>query len=734
MHVVKRRDYNKKINLGLLMGDLYGFYEKNIYAGAKQFAAEHDINLICFIGSELFSNIKNNARRNDIYDLVSSYNIDGIIGISCTLGNHISKQRLIDFYNRFIPLPIVSIGTDIKNMPSVLCDNEKSMRQLMIHFIKEHGRKKIAFIKGHDTNPDSQLRFKVYREVLAEYNIPFDENLVLPGVFTSESGEKAAAMLFEQPGARCDAVISCNDYMALGAIAELQRRKVSIPEEISIAGFDDIVKSRFIKPTLTTVRQPTFDMGYKAAQQLYRRLRGVEHVENIVLPAQMVIRESCGCSAKEEPRSPHEIIMKKGWLAFQNKATIKEKLVQRVLESAYHSFPISVNKSIKPEWIDKILEALFVAIKEKNNSRFLTIVQNIIDESIIHNVDTDLWNHIFSLVFNCLKKDIRVKALYPAVMNIVDFFKLRQREMTVANDYEQSRQLSVTAKSLVSVFDLRGLRRVLIAELPRFAVKSLYISLFDSQGETPKKYSKLLFVYENYKANPAKTESRYFSKKLIPGGFKINGSNVYVVMPFHFEDEHVGFIIFETENRNIGIFDILTAHISKTIKVIDLYRKTKMNSKSPAHNEKLKYKKSGLAAGQAEKYFNRLIELMEQKKNYTDPDLSPDCLAKELNISRHNLSFIINKCAGLNFYDFINTYRVKEMIECFSRAEDKNMKMIDIAMDCGFRSKSTFNKTFKKYTDLTPSEFKQKINRKSVTFKAGFARICGEYSLADMYQ
>ena len=113
------------------------------------------------------------------------------MGISDTLSTYLNTDRLIDFYNHFTSLPVVSIGNDIESIPSILADNEKAMRDLLIHLIKIHGYRNIAFIKGPELSMDAQLRLKVYKEVLSEYSIPINKNLITPGFNIASSGKEA---------------------------------------------------------------------------------------------------------------------------------------------------------------------------------------------------------------------------------------------------------------------------------------------------------------------------------------------------------------------------------------------------------------------------------------------------------------------------------------------------------------------------------------------------------------
>ena len=94
---------------------------------------------------------------------------------------------------------------------------------------------------------------------------------------------------------------------------------------------------------------------------------------------------------------------------------------------------------------------------------------------------------------------------------------------------------------------------------------------------------------------------------------------------------------------------------------------------------------------------------------FLDPDLTLSELAGQLGVSAHVLSQVINSGFGKNFNDFVNAYRVEEVKKRLQAGEQKQKSLLGIALDCGFNSKATFNRTFKKFTELSPSEYSRQI-------------------------
>jgi AraC-like DNA-binding protein len=115
------------------------------------------------------------------------------------------------------------------------------------------------------------------------------------------------------------------------------------------------------------------------------------------------------------------------------------------------------------------------------------------------------------------------------------------------------------------------------------------------------------------------------------------------------------------------------------------------------------YKKSGLKPEVAEDIHQKLLDLMETEKSYTNPKLTLSDLATSLNVSANHLSQIINQNEKMNFHDFVNKYRVEEFIQ--NASTNRNFSILAHALDAGFNSKSSFNNVFKKHKGITPSKY-----------------------------
>lgn len=121
-----------------------------------------------------------------------------------------------------------------------------------------------------------------------------------------------------------------------------------------------------------------------------------------------------------------------------------------------------------------------------------------------------------------------------------------------------------------------------------------------------------------------------------------------------------------------------------------------------------KYEKSSLIEKELQNYKQKIINIMQEEKLYKDPNLTVDDLSKKLDILKNHVSQTINQAFNMNFYDFVNKYRVDEVKNEIGNSSSK-INLLEFAFNAGFNSKSTFNSAFKKHTSLTPTQYKNEL-------------------------
>lgn len=181
-------------------------------------------------------------------------------------------------------------------MTYVDVDNFAGASMLMEHLVSL-GHERIAFI-GKPTLQSSQDRLSAYQTVLEKAGIKYDPELALVTDTSSvESGHEYTLRLLRSQKPPT-AIFLANDVMAIGAINAAHETGLRVPEDISIVGFDDIPFSNYTSPPLTTVHQPAFEKGVRAAELLINLLETQEPQESVILPMQMAVRKSTAAARK----------------------------------------------------------------------------------------------------------------------------------------------------------------------------------------------------------------------------------------------------------------------------------------------------------------------------------------------------------------------------------------------------------------------------------------------------
>ena len=174
---------------------------------------------------------------------------------------------------------------------SVECDDLPGSYAVTQHLLSL-GHRRIAFFTGPMAAPWAQERREGYNQALREAQIELDDNLIFTAGRTIEEGQEAARQMLSE-AVKPTAIQAVNDLVAIGAATELLQHGMRIPQDLSIAGFGDILTSGFFKVPLTTVRQPKFRLGDAAMEVMVELLRG-EPVESRRLSADLIVRESTG--------------------------------------------------------------------------------------------------------------------------------------------------------------------------------------------------------------------------------------------------------------------------------------------------------------------------------------------------------------------------------------------------------------------------------------------------------
>ncbi|WP_255952153.1 substrate-binding domain-containing protein [Streptomyces odontomachi] len=307
---------SRRPTIGLVAANIHLGVGVSLWSGVLAAAERADAHLICFPGDPLSPA---SGTRNAAYDLVDDRVLDGVICWTSTLGlpaetgterpgpgapddrTEDAARRAADrLAGRLRGLPVISLNRELGDHETLLLDSYAGMRKAITHLVQDHGRRRLACIRGPLAHPVSVNRFRAYTDALGRHHIPYDRSLVAASVdFAGGAGAAAMRVLLDvrglKPGRDFDAVVACSDVLAADALRILAERGVRVPEDVALISFNDSTEARLSDPPLTSVALPFAELGALAVETLLARLRGTAPPARRVVPGQLVVRRSCGC-------------------------------------------------------------------------------------------------------------------------------------------------------------------------------------------------------------------------------------------------------------------------------------------------------------------------------------------------------------------------------------------------------------------------------------------------------
>ncbi|MHB1347380.1 MAG: LacI family DNA-binding transcriptional regulator [Candidatus Humimicrobiaceae bacterium] len=272
----------KTMNIGLIVPDVSSPFYSDLINGVTETLDVHGYNVfLCSSGSSIKKETK------IINDLLSMW-IDGIILIPV----YSEKRNAEEIEN--IDIPIVLVNREIKGWTGdmVIFDNFGGAYEAASFLIKNN-HKKIIILGGPKYSRSFEDRLLGWKAAMEENRL-YDPGLVFRGDFSVESGyDMMRKSLDELSG--IDAVFASSDLIALGALNALEEKSIRVPDDISIIGFGDIYLSKFLKPSLTTIRRPFYNIGKTAVSILLEKIQGKSkdrRFKKFVIKGKLEIRNS----------------------------------------------------------------------------------------------------------------------------------------------------------------------------------------------------------------------------------------------------------------------------------------------------------------------------------------------------------------------------------------------------------------------------------------------------------
>ncbi len=284
---------NRTNTIGVVLPDIWGEYFSEVIRGIDLSARQAGYHVLV---SSSHSDV---AETRDVLRTMHG-RVDGVIVMS----PHASPRELEGCLAPSLPVVFLNSAPGGPQQAAINIDNRGGARVMVAHLLGA-GHRRLAFVTGPASNFDASERHRGCREALRAAGLAPGAMTEVEGDFGEESGQMAGEVILGI-SPRPTAIFAANDSMAIGVLFALRRAGVRVPEEIAVAGFDDIPIARFASPPLSTVRHDIRTLGERALARLLAGIsgEGSSHAVREVLSIRLVLRESTGDQEQESTPGP----------------------------------------------------------------------------------------------------------------------------------------------------------------------------------------------------------------------------------------------------------------------------------------------------------------------------------------------------------------------------------------------------------------------------------------------
>ena len=554
---------SERKTIGVFTSQVGRAWGSEFVAGITDAAEAGNVNIVHFIGGPLKPIPTADGNPSfGLYDLAKPDQFDGLI-LSADVAYGSSAAELALLRGLYGSIPIVTQSTDVPGATMFIPNNTDGMRAAVRHLVEEHGYKRVAFIRGLNGQIDAEQRFEAYKEELKAHDLRFDENLVVNGDYSTESGRAAIKTLLDDRSLRFQAVVAANDQMAFGALEALQQRGVRVPDDVAVTGFDDLREAQAIGVPLTTVRQSFYTAGKQAFETLLKCMNGDTIQRLIVTPTQLLIRWSCGCMPENVRQAAVALrdVAKTGKL--ENK---REAALRALLNSA----GITDQDPALPQFKDafgRTWDGFLLALSEKITSdEFLKTINAMIELMQKNNLTPPVWHNVISMMRRYVLGGITSHTMMLQAENLFQQARLLAGELSQRSQAyrrlvleQQESVLQGFSFSMAPAMSLDQIGDAISEHFPHMGIERWYVMYYSEvtspqsiSAPLPENYN-LLFQYEASRFEIPVQRASKGTGQLIPRG-KTPQDRRYsaVVMPLSLAKNRFGFYVGRDGSARLG--------------------------------------------------------------------------------------------------------------------------------------------------------------------------------------
>lgn len=509
-------------------------------------AQKYDVNLICYAGGQIACG----DLRTFIFDLVSAERLDGLLIWTGNINWHAKPEAIEAFIKSYVTIPVISIETPVNDIPSLVWD-DCSISRVLTHLIEDHHCKRIAFVRGHEGHDGMERRFQTYLQVLAEHGIGYDPEIVFPEKWLLGDREELQKLKDRLAAGAFDGLAGSSDWLAWQIVNIME--EMGLPP-VPFVGFDDDIEGRVRRPTLTTIRPPFVEIGYRAVERLLEMIAGNIDTKTECLPCSTILRRSCGCGS---PTLQLEERREKNWHYYDNCHDIQVGIDTEAFEKRVDGLA-KIPRVNVPDWKANLLKVFLEELQAGTGNLFINYFENLLDQTEETSGHFENWKDIVLALYSFTKPLIKdcgpgaalAEKLVQQGIMLIDETVVRteiSKKMV-----EGSRQLSLLYfnRTLGSPVDLDELLDQIFDGAVKMGILGFYLAMFE-QSELSNDQARLILACDENGVRLTQAEGLvYPARQLVPDGILPVGKRFcYLVMPICFQNRKFGFMLYRANPK-----------------------------------------------------------------------------------------------------------------------------------------------------------------------------------------
>jgi len=548
----------------ILIDSIESDYQIEAISGVLRATCASDANVAIVTGGWLGPD-QQPTPRNFLYELIPGAAVDGMVVMAGSLSNQCGIEHFRTWLRKF-QVPVVCMGIEIPGFTSVFVDNQVGTYEAISHLIEQHGRRRIACLRGPEGSSEAVERHAAYLRALSAHDLSLDANLTcMAARFSREDGVAGVAALFDDRGVTLsdiDAIACVNDDVALGALEALNRRGVRVPEQLSIIGFDDNANARAANPPLTTVNQRVELQGYTAGRALIDMLETGLPGPSQRLDSVAVVRASCGCLIPNQNDS-------RGIEMNSRARSFAIAFLDRQVTLAAEMARAAAGRLGKQHgWEERLLRALASEL-QTGEGLFRQALENVARKAISGGGNVDACNDVLTSVrLQVLAIAVSKAELRPRIEDMFQEARLMLTNVGLSayRDRDQAatdhmRNLSKACMATLATQETSALSHALSAHLPPLGVAACSISRLNSSSRRGPQFEIVAHLSPDFVAS----KSHALALSSLGIDQTLQHRAAVVLMPLEFNQRPVGLAAFAWGAHNPMTYELLREWLSVAV-------------------------------------------------------------------------------------------------------------------------------------------------------------------------